>query len=221
MATVGMAMAVMAMVVMVIAIRVVTVMAMVVMAVTATAIMVVITVMVTVMLIMTVMATRATGMDTVTVTIITIMGMATATAGGGTVTGTVMASAHAGPGGRTVTFGFAPECRRQSSLLGFRRKLCRPALKRRSSLKKTALEEGPGPLRRVGRYALISDFAGGGELNFVFTRCSRRASPLKGKLDESLKRSAEIYPARDGNLQFRLFEVQSSVILHRDIGPST
>ena len=146
----------MAVMVMVIAIRVVTVMAMVVMAVTATAIMVVITVMVTVMLIMTVMATRATGMDTVTVTIITIMGMATATAGGGTVTGTVMASAHAGPGGRTVTFGFAPECRRQSSLLGFRRKLCRPALKRRSSLKKTALEEGPGPLRRVGRYAEIT-----------------------------------------------------------------
>ena len=53
-----------------------------------------------------------------TVTIITIIGMATVTADGGTVTGTVMASAHAGSGSNLmVTFGTATE-RRKSGLCG-------------------------------------------------------------------------------------------------------
>ena len=51
-----------------------------------------------------------------TVTIITIIGMATVTADGGTVTGTVMASAHAGSGSNLmVTFGTATE-RREGGL---------------------------------------------------------------------------------------------------------
>ena len=115
MAVTVMAVTVMAVMVMAaVTVMAVTVMAVTVMAVMVMAIMVII--MVTVMLIMTVTIITIMGMDTVT--IITIIGMATATADGGTVTGTVMASAHAGSGSNLmVTFGTATE-RRKSGLCG-------------------------------------------------------------------------------------------------------
>ena len=82
---------------------------------TVTAIMVIIMVtIITIMGMATVTIITIIGMATVT--IITIIGMATVTADGGTVTGTVMASAHAGSGSNLmVTFGTATE-RREGGL---------------------------------------------------------------------------------------------------------
>ena len=153
----------MVMVVMVMAVMVmaVTVMAVTVMAVTVMVVMVMVVmvmvimiIMVTVMLIMTVMATRATGMDTVTiitiigmatVTIITIIGMATVTADGGTVTGTVMASAHAGSGSNLmVTFGTATERRKSGLCEAWERTAARPPSVRLAACARRRSNSVPG-----------------------------------------------------------------------------